>query len=89
MSETKKITAEQLEKLVKIQRELNSILANIGVLESQKHSLLHQLADFNKDSEEFKSELQAEYGAININLEDGSYVEVESEVKEEAKLDVV
>jgi len=89
MSETKKITAEQLEKLVKIQRELNSILANIGVLESQKHSLLHQLADFNKDSEEFKSELQAEYGTININLEDGSYVEVESEVKEETKLDVV
>ena len=89
MSETKKITAEQLEKLVKIQRELNSILANIGVLESQKHSLLHQLADFNKDSEEFKSELQAEYGTININLEDGSYVEVESEVKEDAKLDVV
>jgi predicted nucleic acid-binding Zn-ribbon protein len=89
MSETKKITAEQLEKLVKIQRELNSILANIGVLESQKHSLLHQLADFNKESEEFKSELQAEYGTININLEDGSYVEVESEVKEEAKLDVV
>lgn len=89
MSETKKITAEQLEKLVKIQRELNAILANIGVLESQKHSLLHQLADFNKESEEFKSELQAEYGIININLEDGSYVEVESEVKEEAKLDVV
>jgi predicted nucleic acid-binding Zn-ribbon protein len=89
MSETKKITAEQLEKLVKIQRELNSILANIGVLESQKHSLLHQLADFNKESEDFKSELQAEYGTININLEDGSYVEVESEVKEDAKLDVV
>ena len=89
MSETKKITAEQLEKLVKIQRELNSILANIGVLESQKHSLLHQLADFNKDSEEFKSELQAEYGTININLEDGSYVEVESEDKEATKLDVV
>jgi len=89
MSETKKITEEQLEKLVKIQRELNSILANIGVLESQKHSLLHQLADFNKESEDFKSELQAEYGTININLEDGSYVEVESEVKEEAKLDVV
>jgi predicted nucleic acid-binding Zn-ribbon protein len=89
MSETKKITTEQLEKLVKIQRELNSILANIGVLESQKHSLLHQLADFNKESEDFKSELQAEYGTININLEDGSYVEVESEVKEDAKLDVV
>ena len=89
MSETKKITAEQLEKLVKNQRELNGVLANIGVLESQKHSLLHQLADINKESEEFKAELQTEYGSININLEDGSYVEVENEGKESAKLDVV
>lgn len=89
MSETKKITAEQLEKLVKNQRELNGVLTNIGVLESQKHSLLHQLADVNKESEEFKAELQAEYGSININLEDGSYVEVENGEKETAKLDVV
>ena len=89
MSETKKITAEQLEKLVKNQRELNGVLANIGVLESQKHGLLHQLADVNKESEEFKAELQAEYGSININLEDGSYVEVENEENGAAKLDVV
>ncbi len=89
MSETKKITAEQLEKLVKNQRELNGVLVNIGVVESQKHSLLHQLADFNKESEEFKAELQAEYGSININLEDGSYVEVEKEEDEVSKLDVV
>jgi len=89
MSETKKITEEQLEKLVKIQRELNSILANIGVLESQKHSLLHQLADFNIESEDFKSELQAEYGSININLEDGSYTVAEEENKETTKLGIV
>lgn len=89
MSETKKITAEQLEKLLKNQKELNTILVNVGVLESQKHGLLHQLADVNKESEEFKSELQAEYGSININLEDGSYVEVENNEEEAAKLDVV
>lgn len=89
MSETKKITAEQLEKLVKNQKELNGMLVNIGVLESQKHSLLHQLAEINKESEEFKAELQAKYGSININLEDGSYVEVENNEEEAAKLDVV
>jgi predicted nucleic acid-binding Zn-ribbon protein len=88
MSETKKITPEQLETLVKSQRELNEILVNIGVVESQKHGLLHQLADVNKTVEEFKNELQAQYGSININLQDGSYTEVE-EAKEEAKLDVV
>jgi predicted nucleic acid-binding Zn-ribbon protein len=88
MSETKKITAEQLESLVKNQRELNEILVNIGIVESQKHGLLHQLAEVNKVSEEFKTELQAEYGSININLEDGSYVEAE-DTKEASKLDVV
>jgi glutathione synthase/RimK-type ligase-like ATP-grasp enzyme len=89
MSETKKITAEQLETLVKTQRELNEILVNVGVLESQKHGLLHQLAEVNKTSEEFKAELQEQYGSININLEDGSYTLAEENKEEPAKLDVV
>lgn len=86
MSETKKITTEQLETLLANQKELNKVLVNIGVLESQKHSLLHQIADINKAGDDFKKELQAEYGSININLEDGSYTLVEDEA---AKLDVV
>jgi glutathione synthase/RimK-type ligase-like ATP-grasp enzyme len=89
MSETKKITAEQLETLVKTQRELNEILVNVGVLESQKHGLLHQLAEVNKTSEEFKAELQEQYGSININLEDGSYTLAEENKEEPAKLDIV
>lgn len=89
MAKAKKITAEQLEKLLKNQKELNGVLVNIGVLESQKHGLLHKLADINKETEEFKAELQAEYGSININLEDGSYTEAEIEEVEAAKLDVV
>ena len=53
------------------------MLSNIGVLESQKHALLHQIAEVNKEIEETKAELENEYGAININLEDGSYTEIE------------
>ena len=33
----------------------------------------------NKDIEEFKDVLEAEYGPININLEDGTYTEIEKE----------
>ena len=76
MEITKQITTEQLERVVAGQKDLNAILTNIGVLESQKHSYLHQLADTNKSIEEFKMELEKEYGAININLEDGSYTEI-------------
>jgi hypothetical protein len=82
MEITKQITAEQLGKIVAGQKDLSAILSNIGVLESQKHGFLHQLADLNKSIEEFKAELEAEYGAININLEDGSYTEIEKPVVE-------
>ena len=78
-TEIKKITAEQLEKINSGQKDLQAVLTNIGVLESQKHSYLHQLADLNKSIEEFKSEIEAEYGPININLQDGSYTEIVKE----------
>jgi predicted nucleic acid-binding Zn-ribbon protein len=87
MAETKKITVEQLDTVVKGQKELNSLLVNIGVLESQKHSLLHQIAEVNKFNEEFKNALQEQYGAININLEDGSYTEVENSSSEASVTD--
>ena len=82
-TEVKKITEEQLETLSKQQRNLSDILTNIGVLESQKHSYLHQLADINKAVEEFKLELQEQYGSVNINLQDGSYTEIEKTEKTE------
>jgi len=82
MEVVKQITKEQLEKIVAQQKDLQTLLTNIGILESQKHGFLHQLADLNKSIEEFKAELEAEYGAININLEDGSYTEIEKPVVE-------
>ncbi len=82
-TEVKKITEEQLETLSKQQKDLSDILTNIGILESQKHSYLHQLADVNKSVEDFKLELQEQYGSVNINLQDGSYVEIENTEKPE------
>lgn len=82
-TEVKKITEEQLETLSKQQKDLSDILTNIGILESQKHSYLHQLADVNKSVEDFKLELQEQYGSVNINLQDGSYTEIEKTEKTE------
>lgn len=82
MEVVKQITAEQLEKAVNQQKDLQALLANIGILESQKHGFLHQLGELNKAIEDFKGELEAEYGAVNINLEDGSYTEIEKQVVE-------
>ena len=77
MEVVKQVTTEQLETIRNQQRDLNSILANIGVLESQKHSLLHSLADLNKIIEETKMDLENQYGAVNINLETGECTPLE------------
>ena len=82
MEVVKHITKEQLERIVTQQKDLQTLLTNIGVLESQKHGFLHQLGEVNKSIEEFKGELEAEYGAININIEDGSYTEMEKSTEE-------
>jgi len=53
-----------------------TIVNKIGNLESQKHSLLHQVAEANKVVEDLKAELEKEYGAIDIDLATGEYTEV-------------
>tara|TARA_R110000868_G_scaffold347233_1_gene608298 strand:+ start:1148 stop:1414 length:267 start_codon:yes stop_codon:yes gene_type:complete len=77
MENTNKITEKQLETIVNQQKDINALLSNIGLLESQKHGFLHQIAEVNKKVEEFKTELQKEYGDININIQDGSYTDIQ------------
>ena len=76
-----KITEEQLNKVNEGQEKLMGLVNQIGVLESQKHGLLHQIADVNKEVEEFKTELEKEYGPVNIDLKTGEYEIIESEAK--------
>jgi len=76
-----KIKEEELKLIKEQQLQLNELIKNIGVLESQKHGLLHEIAVINKDIEDFKDVLEAEYGAIDIKLEDGSYTEIKADVK--------
>ena len=74
-----KIKEEQLKKIQEQQTELNKVINQIGYLEGQKHAHLHQMADINHTINEFKLELEKEYGSININLEDGSFTPIEKE----------
>jgi hypothetical protein len=79
VQETKVIKADQLEIIKEHQVKLNKALTNIGFLETQKHSLMHDYAGIVDDVEKYKVELEGEYGAININIEDGSYTIIEKE----------
>ena len=82
-----KIKEQELKTIQEQQTKLNELVSNIGLLESQKHGLLHEIAGVNKDIEEYKEVLEKEYGAININVEDGTYTEIEKEDVEGNKED--
>ncbi len=74
-----KIKEEQLKKIQEQQAAVNKILNEVGYLEANKHGLLHELAGVNEGIEDFKKELEKEYGAVNINLENGTYTEIKEE----------
>lgn len=79
LNQMSKITDEQLDKINKQQAALNTLLNKIGIVESNKHALLHDLGSLNKEIEEFKFELEKEYGSVNIDLQTGEYSKIEKD----------
>ena len=77
-----KIKEEELLLIQEQQKQLNGLINNIGILESQKHGLLHEIAGVNKDVEDYKDILEKEYGAINIEVETGDYTVIVEDVKD-------
>jgi len=76
-----KIKEEELKTIQEQQAKLNELVHNIGLLESQKHGLLHDIAGINKEIEDYKETLENEYGPVEINLEDGTYTKIEKNVE--------
>jgi len=77
---TNKISKEQL-LLIKEQQLKNSQLnEKIGVISRQYHAVLHEAKELDKVIDETKNELESEYGAVNINLIDGTYTFIEQDV---------
>tara|TARA_R100000655_G_scaffold85863_2_gene125777 strand:+ start:4442 stop:4684 length:243 start_codon:yes stop_codon:yes gene_type:complete len=77
--EEKKLTKKELKAISDSQNDLHRVTTNVGILETQKHALLHEIAGVNQKIEEIKKELEEKYGPININLEDGTFETVEKE----------
>lgn len=77
MEEVKYISKEQLQAITDQHLKLNKLLTRIGVIETQKHELLHEIAGIHAEEAELKAKLEEEYGAIVINVADGSYTHAE------------
>ena len=73
------VTQEQLKTIKGQQEEISKLLRDIGFLDSQKHALNHRYSTVVQEMEDFKVELEKEYGAVNISLEDGTCTPIEKE----------
>jgi septal ring factor EnvC (AmiA/AmiB activator) len=81
------ITAEELKQIKDQQTELGQVINQIGQLEANKHALLHKIAGINEGIGDTKKQLEEKYGSINIDLETGTYTEIEKE--DDGELSVV
>jgi hypothetical protein len=79
LNQMSKIKEDQLVKIKDHQEKVSKYLLDIGFVESKKHSLRHDLAEFNKEVELFKQELEQEYGPVNINLGDGTFEKIKKD----------
>ncbi len=76
------ITKKELEKVREQQTKIAEIKQDLGTLEMQKHEILHVLVDINKEVNDTKKLLEKKYGRVNINLDDGSYTDIEESPSE-------
>ena len=83
-----KISKEELKNLQEQTGKLNAIKHDLGLLQTQIHSLNHMYSELMVEQEKSKKELEESYGKINIDLKDGSYKEIKEEEKSDWGIDI-
>ena len=76
-----KITKEELSEVKELKGKLTGIQLEIGRYELLKNEMLQAFNATVKQIEEAKLKLSEKYGDVSINLEDGTYEEIEKEVE--------
>ena len=74
-----KISDEHLKELQGLLNMTNNLQYNIGKLEGQKHSLLHELSIIQKRIIDMQETLSKEYGTYDIDVTDGTINRKEDE----------
>ena len=68
-----KISEAELKNLQEQEQKKGAILHDLGLLQTQTHSLNHYYVELMVEQDKSKKELEETYGKVNINLQDGSF----------------
>ena len=80
-----KIEDQELKTVKEQTGKLQQCIMDLGSLEVRKTEVMQAYAEFLKELDVTKKELEEKYGQVNINLQNGSYEEVKEEEKSEEK----
>ena len=67
-----KITDEQLKNVQNMINSINQHQMEVGITETRKHNLLHNLAGIQDQLTLVQEELQKDYNTTDINIQDGT-----------------
>ena len=67
-----KITEEQLKKVQDNVNGIYKLQLELGMLETRKHAMLHNVAVFQENLAKLQDEFQVDYGTADINVQDGT-----------------
>ena len=66
-----KVTEEQLKKIQDQVNRMNNFQIEVGIIETRKHALLHQIGSIQQEISETQEELEKEYGSADVNIQTG------------------
>tara|TARA_B100001057_G_C22026622_1_gene635555 strand:- start:18 stop:317 length:300 start_codon:yes stop_codon:yes gene_type:complete len=70
-AKAEKITDEQLKKVQSIVNTLNRAQLELGMMETKKHTLLHNIQTVQDQLTVLQAEFEKEYGTVDINIQTG------------------
>ena len=76
---TEKLTKLELKTLQETVQKINQVHIELGRLENQKHKIMHNMEEMDKDFADLQKEFEDKYGKVSINIESGEL----SEIKED------
>ena len=78
-----KITDEQLKSIQEVVSNINRGQIELGSMEVKKHNLMHQINGIQEELGKLQTELEKEYGTVDINIQAGEInYDVEADKKD-------
>ena len=74
-----KLSKDELKVFKQQEEKKQAILHDLGLLQTQSHTLSHMFAELAMKQEIHNKELEEKYGKISINLNDGTFEIIDDE----------